>query len=121
MNQKYDNIVKKCVKQNREFSLWRSSKAYAQFHHNHYDWWAFPINAPSSKGDTYQVLQQDKSYFTSSNEFMNALRENAIMVCEAWGYDLMNGQEIKNCTLSQRWQNWPIRLYKMTISLKLFD
>ena len=39
------------------------------------------------------------------------------MVCYAWGYDLANGTQIENPQKDQKWQNWPIRLYKMTKSL----
>lgn len=49
-----------------------------------------------------------------------ALRSNSILVCLSWGYDLVKGEEIKVKTKDQKWQNWPIRLYKMANSLEYF-
>ena len=41
-------------------------------------------------------------------------------MCCSWGYDLREGKLIRNPEGDQRWQRWPIRLYKMTRSLELF-
>ena len=54
-------------------------------------------------------------------QFIAALRENSILVCRAWGYNLISGNEMKNCAPDQKWHNWPIRLYKMAKSLELFQ
>lgn len=48
---------------------------------------------------------------------MEALKSNANIVCEAWGYNLSSGRVIKTTHPDQKWHNWPIRLYKMTKSL----
>ena len=32
---------------------------WATFHHSHYDWWAFPIDQPSSYGSAYQVGKEE--------------------------------------------------------------
>lgn len=52
---------------------------------------------------------------------MNALRSNAVLVCRAWGYDLEKGCALVVVGRDQKWQNWPIRLYKMARSLELFQ
>ena len=42
------------------------------------------------------------------------------MVCRAWGWDLNEGKKIVTKDANQRWQKWPIRLWKMSVSLELF-
>jgi hypothetical protein len=44
-------------------------------------------------------------------------------VCKSWGYDLVKGKMIPlaDRTEHQKWQRWPIRLYKMANSLELFE
>jgi hypothetical protein len=44
-------------------------------------------------------------------------------VCKSWGYDLVKGRSLPSTELSshQKWQRWPIRLYKMAKSLELFQ
>ncbi len=48
---------------------------------------------------------------------MEALRGNAVMVGEAWGWDLNNGVFIEDSDKDQHWSEWPIRLSKMCRSL----
>ena len=45
------------------------------------------------------------------------------MVCRSWGYDLVEGHSLSKAELGrdQKWQRWPIRLYKMSKSLELFE
>jgi len=38
--------------------------------------------------------KEDVMYFQDHPEFMRCLKENAIMVCEAWGWDLIKGKDI---------------------------
>lgn len=54
-------------------------------------------------------------------EFIKALRDNAVWVCRSWGWDLVEGVAIHTKDEHQKWQNWPVRLYKMTLSLEIFD
>lgn len=98
-----------------------ATKNYYRIHHSHYDWWAFPINETSSHGDKYQVMDKDVDLFKGNPQFVKALRSNAILVCKAWGYNLEEGVLYKNVTPDQKWQGWPIRLYKMSRSLELFQ
>jgi hypothetical protein len=94
---------------------------YGQFHRSHYDWWAFPIDQPSSHGDKYQVDAPDLPAYLENKLFIDALRSNSVLVCRAWGYDLVKGHSLAgDLTADQKWQGWPIRLYKMTLSLELF-
>lgn len=88
---KYEMIRKKCIQQNKEFVRWDATNNYYRFHHSHYDWWAFPINQPSSHGDKYQIMDKDIEMFKEKPQFINALKSNAILVCKAWGYNLVTG------------------------------
>lgn len=99
---------------------WKSLQLYNKFHSSHYDWWAFPINQLSSYGAKFKVDIHDRIHFMKNEQFIKALRSNAVLVCLSWGYDLIKGEEIKIRTKDQKWQNWPIRLYKMACSLEYF-
>lgn len=61
---------------------------YSTFHSSHYDWWAFPVDKPSSYGQKYQVFPEDKEQLIKDKHFITALRTNAILVSRSWGYDL---------------------------------
>lgn len=65
-------------------------------------------------------MDQDIEIFKGNTEFINALRSNGVLVSKAWGYDLVQGRPLENVAPGQKWQNWPIRLYKMSKSLDLF-
>lgn len=114
-------IIRKCIFQNRQFMEWKSLQLYNKFHSSHYDWWAFPINQLSSYGAKFKVDIHDRIQFMKNEQFIKALRSNAVLVCLSWGYDLVKGEEIKIRTKDQKWQNWPIRLYKMACSLEYFQ
>ncbi len=53
----------------RKFQKW-AKNGYGDFHHNHYDWWAFPIDEPSSKGFRYVVKHGDIEELKRDGEFM---------------------------------------------------
>lgn len=91
------------------------------FNHSHYDWWAFPIDKSSQAyQDQYRLYADDIVELRADGQFMNALRSNAVMVCEGWGWDLENGVFIANVDKDQHWGEWPIRLSKMCRSLQIF-
>ena len=47
------------MNQNSLFVQWDKNKDWRSFHDQHYDWWAFPINKPSSYGDKFQLAPGD--------------------------------------------------------------
>lgn len=85
---KWEMIKNKCIQQSKDFILWDAKKSYATFHSAHYDWWAFPYDQPSSYRDLYQIGPQERAALLHDQDFIHALRTNAILVCRAWGYDL---------------------------------
>ena len=114
-------IKEECIHQSLQFINWDKNQKYSNFHSSHYDWWAFPVDKPSSYGEKYQITSEERSKLLLDQAFLNALRTNAILVCRSWGYDLENGKNLTTLTKEQRWQRWPIRLYKMSCSLELFQ
>ena len=87
-------IMGKCLEQCQTFAGWDKARAYQKFHHAHYDWWAFPVDRPSSHGDKFQVGKEEWEVMRHDEKFIQALRSNAVMVCRAWGYDLVKGTPV---------------------------
>ena len=117
---KYSTIKTKCLHQNVVFKQWADKKKWGAIHEAHYDWWAFPIDRPSSYGSAYQIGTDEFDHLSTDKEFIEALRINSIIVCQAWGWDLIKGEKIITKEKDQKWQDWPVRLYKMSMSLELF-
>ncbi len=86
-----------------KFQAW-AKQGYGDFHHNHYDWWAFPIDEPSSKGYRYVVLKGDIEDLKTDREFMGRYITGLNLLCASWGWDLRGVCELSNRTEHQRWQ-----------------
>lgn len=54
-------IRHECMIQSRMFVKWHHAKKHATFHSSHYDWWAFPVDQPSSYRDKYQIGPVERS------------------------------------------------------------
>ena len=70
-----------------EFKSWAERRQWNQFHRNHYDWWRFPIDEPSSYGFAWVVydaeivaLKKDPGYIAKY------LRGVELLAC-LWGWD----------------------------------
>jgi hypothetical protein len=87
----------------KQFEDW-ARRGYGEFHHNHYDWWAFPIDEPSSKGFRYVVLQGDIDELKRDKAFMNRYIKGIELLCASWGWDLKNSCDLRNVNEHQRWQ-----------------
>jgi hypothetical protein len=85
------------------FQDW-ANRGYEDFHHNHYDWWAFPIDEPSSKGFRYVVLKGDIEDLKKDREFMARFITGLDLLCASWGWDLRGARELSGGTQHQRWQ-----------------
>lgn len=118
---KHQTIKDKCLLQRSHFAKWNAQQKWASFHSAHYDWWAFPIDKPSSYGSAYQVGKEEHAKLIKDEEFIQALRDNAVFVCRSWGWELGEGVPIVTKDGHQKWQDWPVRLYKMTLSLEIFE
>ena len=85
------------------FQDW-ARRGYGDFHHNHYDWWAFPIDEPSSKGYRYVVLKGDIEDLKKDREFMARYITGLNLLCASWGWNLNGACELSGGTQHQRWQ-----------------
>jgi len=105
-----------------DFRKWAKNGEWNEFHTHHYDWWVFPIPEKSGFGLKYTVYLEDILELKKDTVYINNLIECATLVCKSWGWDLINGLEIDKSKLGidQKWADWPIRLYKMTLSLICF-
>jgi hypothetical protein len=108
------------LSQLQEFRDWATTGNWGKFHSSHYDWWAFPINAPSSYGFKYCLTPEGLSALSQDEGFIASLRESAALLMLSWGWDILENELVENPQQEQRWANWPIRLAKCTRSLNLF-
>jgi len=102
------------------FEEWASKNQWINFHESHYDWWMFPIDDPSSYGYAWTVYEGDVQELKKDGNYIRNYLRGAELLALSWGWDLAKREHIPNPMPDQRWQNWPIRLYKASKSLKLF-
>ncbi len=102
------------------FRDWASTGNWRMFHGSHYDWWAFPIAAPSSYGFAYSISQETLAILKRDQGFMSDLAEGAQLLLRSWGWDYASNSELSNTAEYQTWAEWPIRLYKCWKSMQLF-
>ena len=86
-----------------QFKTW-ARRGFGEFHHNHYDWWAFPIDEPSSKGFRYVVLKGDIEELKKDRDFMAQYLDGLSLLSASWGWDLANACPLLNPNSNQRWQ-----------------
>lgn len=97
---------------------WQHLQTHTWNNDSGFDWWMFPSDTRSSKGNLYRVSAEDVAVLKADPEFMQAYRAGVILVAKSWGWDLENDRDITNA--SQKWARWTIRLEKMLYSLRLF-
>jgi hypothetical protein len=103
------------------FREWAAQGDWNSFHINHYDWWTFPITAPSSYGFKYSVTEDAIAELRDDIEFLDSLVEAAVLLLLSWGWDVTSNAEVSLPDRDQQWADWPIRLSKCYRSLRLFD
>lgn len=102
------------------FEAWASAGEWMKLHRAHYDWWMFPIGDPSGYGFAYTVLEGEVQELKDDAAYMSEYLKGASILACAWGWSLADACPLTDTAPGQSWQNWPIRLYKATKSLKLF-
>ena len=107
-------------KQLDKFEAWASRGEWLLFHQAHYDWWMFPIDRPSSYGFMWVVYEGDICELKKDAGFMQHFRRGLELVALSWGWDIQNATEISAPQSHQLWHEWPVRLFKMALSAKLF-
>ena len=93
---------------------------WKDIHDSHYDWWMFPVDSPSSHGLKWSVYAGDIAELKQDPAFMQNYRRGVKLLMEAWGWDLDKQDFLTDPAPDQKWQNWPVRLYKAAYSLWLF-
>ena len=105
----------------KKFEKWQKRGCFEKFHHSHYDWYAFPIPELSSFGSKYTVSLSEIRILKENSLFLSRLRSSLLLLCESWGWDLLNSLSLSgNLTKQQCWQRHPVRLYKMGLSALIF-
>lgn len=102
------------------FERWASKNQWSNFHSGHYDWWMFPIDEPSSYGYAWTVYEGDIAELKRDREYITGYLRGAELLALSWGWDLSKREYVLDPKPDQKWQHWPIRLYKASKSLKLF-
>ena len=102
------------------FQAWAKTGQWEQFHINHYDWWTFPIDRPSSHGYKYTVGEPEVAQLKANPDFMAKHRLGAQLMLLSWGWDWQTHQPVPDPDPDQAWAHWPIRLEKCTLSMELF-
>lgn len=102
------------------FEEWASKDEWMQFHYSHYDWWMFPINRASGYGFIWTVYEGDIFELKQDEVYITNYIRGVELLATSWGWDLFRHDYILNPHRDQTWQNWPVRLYKVALSVQLF-
>ena len=115
-----DELKRTHADQIAAFERWAASDDWRRFHYSHYDWWTFPIDRPSGYGVKWTVYEGEIAALKQDPAFITRYLRGVELAALAWGWDLARQAYIPAPKPGQVWQNWPIRLYKMAQSLRLF-
>lgn len=102
------------------FEAWAAAGEWRRFHQEHYDWWAFPIDRPSSQGTRWVVNASEAAELRRDPVFWTQYRRGLKLVAASFGWDLAAAAPIAAPQPGQAWHDWPVRLHKMARSARLF-
>ena len=110
-------LIRQTTLQTSLFKDWITQSKWRNFWGSgeHFDWWAFPIDADSTHGDRFNVAPAI-SELRQNSEFLRAVLENAQLLAIGLGYDLATGQIIDPA----RADHYSVRLYKCGRALHLW-
>ena len=110
-------LIRQTTLQTSLFKDWITQSKWRNFWGSgeHFDWWAFPIDASSSHGDRFNVAPAIHE-LRENAEFLNAVLENAQLLAIGLGYVLVTGQIIDPA----RADHYAVRLYKCGRALHLW-
>ena len=107
-------------KQLEKFEGWAVKGTWEEFHHDHYDWWMFPVNRRSSQGRKWTVCAGDIAELKADPDYIRDYLRGVDLVAASMGWDVHAKAYVKDPAPGQSWHNWPVRLYKMAQSIQLF-
>jgi hypothetical protein len=113
-------LIERHAAQVAQFEQWAADGNWQAFHDNHYDWWAFPIDKPSSYAFAYTVYSDEIAQMRQDEAFMQRHRLGAQLLLLSWGWGVLAGAVVSDSAPGQAWANWPIRLSKCARSMWLF-
>lgn len=116
-----ENLVAKHNEQIKAFVSWAESQRWDMFHSGHYDWWAFPIDRPSSLGFSYTLDEQSTALLRHDEAFLARHKLGCTLVLLSWGYSVETGEFVSDPAEHQAWARWPIRLEKCARSMALLN
>jgi hypothetical protein len=110
-------LIRQTTLQTSLFKDWITQSKWRNFWGSgeHFDWWAFPIDANSGHGDRFNVAPA-LGELRQNSEFLGAVLENAQLLAIGLGYDLATGQIIDPA----RADHYGVRLYKCGRALHLW-
>jgi len=113
LKQVHDNQIE-------QFKKWESRNDWEKFHGSHYDWWVFPIDRPSAYGYRYVVYEGEIRELKRDIQFIEKYLNGVEMVSASWGWDVREKRTLSSLQDGQGWHQWPIRLFKAALSVRLF-
>ena len=101
------------------FQMWANERTWDEFHRNHYDWWAFPIDKPSSHGFKFTLDAPGIAELSSDAGYLESLEQAARCLLLSWAWDIDKQDFVVPADPDQGWAYRVIRLYKCNRALKL--
>ena len=115
-----EEIKRRQREQLAEFRLCEAARDWSRLHGSHFDWWMFPIDRPSQFGFAWTVFESEIAELAADEAWVADYLDGVRIEALAWGWDLAAAAPVPDPEPEQRWQDWPIRLEKLTRSLELF-
>lgn len=116
-----DKIRVQHAQQVAKFQEWADCGRWSDFPRNHFDWWAFPIDLPSTNyGLAYSLGRADAAQLLADPSFLPLYRKGVELIALSWGWDIERQQPVTNPGKQQQWGRHDIRLRKVGQSLLLF-
>jgi len=107
-------------RQLEDFERWAANGQWGQIYDSHYDWWMFPVSAPSSGGLMWTVYAGDIAELKEDGAYVRDYLRGVELLTASWGWDLGAQDYLPDPGPDQKWQNWPVRLYKAAASVQAF-
>ncbi|MEN9935660.1 MAG: hypothetical protein RLZZ387_2239 [Chloroflexota bacterium] len=115
-----DALKREQAEELARFERWAAAGNWRAIHEAHFDWWMFPIDEDSRLGTRYTVYEGDIAELKRDPAYVHSYLRGVELLMLAWGWDLAAKRTVASPQPGQRWNNWPIRLYKAARSLQLF-
>jgi len=109
-------MIKVQQKQLQKFRKYACKNSWESIHHDHYDWFMFPIEDGSQS--QYNVLEEDVKELKADTVWLAGYKEAVLLVAKAWGWDVEARKELEEEGMG--WTGWDVRLAKIIRSLWIF-